>query len=640
MGRFKYLVDSEEQIESFRAKYRIPSTVDKRATRRNIRLINRESLDRILRSEVYVNPSNRQLRAAHLILKYKPASTAFQAPKYVIKTKDPQHHRISIAFEGFIVPEATPIPEGEPFTEPSPEATLSIGVSSSRSVPQKMREEEEKEKEAEEEEEKEEEKEEEEEDDTPGGLVELPDSADEFEVFDQPQSPEVTSKKMVIQRRSQRSLKEVIKGQPGKVVEKQVQVNPPSLPLPPPLSSQPTVTEPSDPKRRREPKGKEVTDAGRTHTTGEGEDQRATKQQKTSHGSQRGVDKTTTQSSDPEAWLPTPMLDKRPLREDASIRDFSGGLGCRVASALEETLLLPRDMAKLRAIKRDEVFQNTKRYLGMAVQATFRLEEIAESYYNQMDEERKKKITAVHTLNASEQNIVQLKKKLVAKENARKSADSTLEGFQRQAEDQGRLLRDANAQLAASKEQVLTLQKQLEEVQKLRDQAEKAKAEAEKERDVAEQQGYNVGVAETEDTFRAEVPVVCREYCALTWQEALDRAGVESSSELRKPENIYFPPAIRASTPSTPQGEVSFIVAEPPKEVQTQAPPTLSQQEQLPVLEKAKDPSSAKEVAGSKGGAASHTFEQALASTTLPAGDAPMAQEKDVPHEDVPGCNA
>ncbi|XP_065638588.1 uncharacterized protein LOC136071347 [Quercus suber] len=433
--------------------------MDKRATRRRLRLINRESLDRILRSEVYVNPSDGQLRAAHLILKYKPASTAFQAPKCVIKAKDPRLHRISVVFEGFIVPEGEPIPEGEPFTKPSPETTLSIGASSSRSLPQKVREEE-KEKEAEEEEEEEEEGEEEE--DIPGGPVEVPDFADEFEVFDHPQSPEVTSKKMVIQRRSQRSLKEVIEGQPGRVVEKQVQVQPPSLPLPPPQSSQPTVTEPSDPKRRRrEPKGKEVMDAGRTHPTSEGEDQRAAKQQKTSHGTQREVDKPTTQSSDPEAWLPTPMLDKRPIKEDASIRDISGGLGCQVASALEETLLLPKDMAELRAIKRDEVFQNTKRYLGMAVQATFRLEEIAKSYYDQIDDKKKKRISAVRTLNASEQNIAQLKKKLAAKEEARKSADSAL----------------------------------------ARDQAEKAKAQAEKGKDAAEQQGYNMGVAETEENF-------------------------------------------------------------------------------------------------------------------------------------------
>nr|POE97495.1 hypothetical protein CFP56_05487 [Quercus suber] len=169
-------------------------------------------------------------------------------------------------------------------------------------------------------------------------------------------------------------------------------------------------------------------------------------------------------------------------------------------------------------------------------------------------------------------------------------------GYQLQAEDQGRLLRDANAQLATSKEQVLTLQTQLEEVQKLRDQAEKAKAEVEKGKDVAEQQGYNAGIAETEENFRAEVPVVCREYCALTWQEALDRAGVGSSSELRKPENIYFPPAIRVSTSSTPIGEVSAIVAEPPEEVQTQASPTLGRQEQSLVPGKEKDLSSAKEV--------------------------------------------
>ena len=111
----------------------------------------------------------------------------------------------------------------------------------------------------------------------------------------------MTSKKMVIQRRSQRSLKDVIEGQPGQVVEKQVQVNPPPLPTLPPQSSQPTMTEPSDPKRRRESKGKEVLDAGKTHPTHEGEDQRAAKQQKTSHGSQRGVDKTTIPSSEPEA---------------------------------------------------------------------------------------------------------------------------------------------------------------------------------------------------------------------------------------------------------------------------------------------------------------------------------------------------
>ena len=69
----------------------------------------------------------------------------------------------------------------------------------------------------------------------------------------------------------------------------------------------------------------------------------------------------------------------------------------------------------------------------------------------------------------------------------------------------------------------------MEEAQRLKDQAEKAKTEAkkakveaEKEKDKAEQHGYDIGVAETEDTLRVEVPAVCRVYCAQTWEEALN----------------------------------------------------------------------------------------------------------------------
>ena len=53
-------------------------------------------------------------------------------------------------------------------------------------------------------------------------------------------------------------------------------------------------------------------------------------------------------------------------------------------------------------------------------------------------------------------------------------------------------------------------------------------------------------MAETEGTLQAQVPAVCRIYCAQTWEEALNRAGVEASSEMRRPGNVYFPPAIQA----------------------------------------------------------------------------------------------
>ena len=61
-----------------------------------------------------------------------------------------------------------------------------------------------------------------------------------------------------------------------------------------------------------------------------------------------------------------------------------------------------------------------------------------------------------------------------------------------------------------------TLKKQLEEAQNLKDQAkksreeaEKAKVEAKQETNKAKQKGYNLGVAETKETLRTEVPMVC-----------------------------------------------------------------------------------------------------------------------------------
>ena len=79
---------------------------------------------------MYVNEADRQLQAAHLILGYTPLSLTFQAPKYVIKARDPRLHRISVAYQRFIVPEGVLIPKGTPYTQPFFVATPSIRASS------------------------------------------------------------------------------------------------------------------------------------------------------------------------------------------------------------------------------------------------------------------------------------------------------------------------------------------------------------------------------------------------------------------------------------------------------------------------------------------------------------------------------
>ena len=104
---------------------------------------------------------------------------------------------------------------------------------------------------------------------------------------------------------------------------------------------------------------------GRPRSSSEEEVHRPSKQQRTSHAPSRGSERGNVQLPKPQAWLPAPMLGGEPLTDDASIMDFNGGIGCHVASVLEETLLLPRDMVELRGFKRSEVFLHTKRFLGM-----------------------------------------------------------------------------------------------------------------------------------------------------------------------------------------------------------------------------------------------------------------------------------
>ena len=142
---------------------------------------------------------------------------------------------------------------------------------------------------------------------------------------------------------------------------------PPPLKSPPraPQSPPPSKVEQVDPKRRRELKGNEVMEPGRPCSSSEEEAHRPTKQQRTSHAPSRGSERGDVQLPEPEAWLPAPMLGGEPLTDDASIRDYNGGIGCHIISVLEETLLLPRDMVELRGLRRNEVFLQTKRFLGM-----------------------------------------------------------------------------------------------------------------------------------------------------------------------------------------------------------------------------------------------------------------------------------
>ena len=163
---------------------------DPRATTPSFHLVNKARLDRVLQAEIYVNESDGQLRAAHLILGYNPISRSFQVPSCVIKAKDPWLHRISIAYEGFVVPQGVPLPRYSSLSEPLPVASLVEVASSSPPIFQ-----------AEEEEETEQEEE---------GFVDLTSATNDYEVFIRSTPSPNTPEDMGIQRKPQRSLQELL----------------------------------------------------------------------------------------------------------------------------------------------------------------------------------------------------------------------------------------------------------------------------------------------------------------------------------------------------------------------------------------------------------------------------------------------
>ena len=113
-------------------------------------------------------------------------------------------------------------------------------------------------------------------------------ATDDYEVFNQSSPSPNIPEDMGIQRKTQRSLQELLESQPGrgeagKPAQPKLPPPPPKSPLRAPQPPPPSRPEQPDPKRRREPKGKEVIETGRTRPSSKEEAHRPTKQQRINH---------------------------------------------------------------------------------------------------------------------------------------------------------------------------------------------------------------------------------------------------------------------------------------------------------------------------------------------------------------------
>ena len=147
--------------------------------------------------------------------------------------------------------------------------------------------------------------------------------------------------------------------------------------------------------------------------------------------------------------------------------------------------------------------------------------------------------TAEAHLNALKDKQAQMADQVKQALQDKASAKAGLKTTERQAESLRKELHYCEINLETEKQAVKELR---EELRKAREAAQLLKEAAEAEKQAL----YALGVQETQSRLTEEFSAVARDYCDITWDKALDAAGVPADSNLRRPESVYYDPDIQA----------------------------------------------------------------------------------------------
>ena len=118
---------------------------------------------------------------------------------------------------------------------------------------------------------------------------------------------------------------------------------------------------------------------------------------------------------------------------------------------------------------------------------------------------------------------------MVEVEKARRNFESTLKGYEKQAADALEAQKKAGNKMALTVVELKHANKQLETKEK-----EKAKAK---------QVAYDNGMTKAIESLTAQLKDVARAFYLEVWGQALNVTGVDTESELRAPDKVYYPPA-------------------------------------------------------------------------------------------------
>ena len=168
--------------------------------------------------------------------------------------------------------------------------------------------------------------------------------------------------------------------------------------------------------------------------------------------------------------------------------------------------------------------------LAISMQVTqqvYVVEDWVKNANNKLDAEAQNQHDVEKSLGVANHENKQLAEKLKAVESVRQSVEVGLKNAETQAEDQRKELYTTQLNLAIEQTAILDLKTKLQK-------AEEALKVAQEAAKAAKTIAYERGVLETEARLTAKVTVVCRDYCAETYNQALDRARVPADFDLRR----------------------------------------------------------------------------------------------------------
>ena len=131
-------------------------------------------------------------------------------------------------------------------------------------------------------------------------------------------------------------------------------------------------------------------------------------------------------------------------------------------------------------------------------------------------------------LGSLKEKHAKMAKQLKEAVRARDSAEVGLKTTERQFEEVRKELHYSEINLATEKQMVTELR---EELRKARETTQLFKKAAEAEKQAA----YTLGVQETQSRLIEEFSAVTRYYCGISWDKALDGAGIPANSSFRRP---------------------------------------------------------------------------------------------------------